>query len=81
MILRLSFEEVTTLNAAAERVLRPPSAGSVLAPPEVLAELGCLHPGVDPHAGEISSEPLLHLSPNRCGQRPALPAGCLDARG
>lgn len=39
MILRLSFEEVTTLNSAAERLLSAPGAGGVLAPPEALAEL------------------------------------------
>lgn len=39
MILRLSFEEVTALNSAAERLLSLPGSGSVLAPPEALAEL------------------------------------------
>jgi hypothetical protein len=39
MILRMSFEEVTALNAAAERVLSSPDGGGVAAPPEVLAEL------------------------------------------
>lgn len=39
MILRLSFEEVTALNSAAERLLSAPGGGSVMAPPEALAEL------------------------------------------
>jgi hypothetical protein len=39
MILRLSFEELTTLNAAAKRMLATPEGAGVLAPPEVLAEL------------------------------------------
>lgn len=39
MILRLSFEEVTALNSAAERLLSSPGGGSVMAPPEALAEL------------------------------------------
>lgn len=39
MILRLSFEEVTALNAAARRLLSAPGDGGVLAPPEAMAEL------------------------------------------
>ena len=39
MILRLSFEEVTALNSAAERLLSAPGEGMVLAPPEAMAEL------------------------------------------
>lgn len=39
MILRLSFEEVTALNSAAERLLSAPGDGGVLAPPEAMAEL------------------------------------------
>lgn len=39
MILRMSFEEVTALNSAAERMLAPEGSGSVMAPPEVLSEL------------------------------------------
>ena len=39
MILRISFEEVTALNSAAERVLGTAEGGGVAAPPEVLAEL------------------------------------------
>ncbi len=39
MILRMSFEEVTALNAATERLLSSPDGGGVAAPPEVLAEL------------------------------------------
>lgn len=39
MILRISFEEVTTLNSAAERLLSAPGDGMVMAPPEALAEL------------------------------------------
>ncbi|MEJ2503300.1 MAG: hypothetical protein P8177_08290 [Gemmatimonadota bacterium] len=39
MILRMSFEEVATMNAAVERLLGEPGEGAVLAPPEVLAEL------------------------------------------
>jgi hypothetical protein len=38
MILRMSFEEMSTLNAAVQR-LSEPGGGGVLAPPEVLAEL------------------------------------------
>ncbi len=40
MILRMSFEEVTALNSAAERLLTVTGDGNVLAPPEALAELG-----------------------------------------
>lgn len=39
MILRMSFEELTALNSAAERLLSPAEGGGVAAPPEVLAEL------------------------------------------
>ena len=39
MIVQLSFEEVTTLNSAVERMLSPGDGGGVVAPPEVLAEL------------------------------------------
>lgn len=39
MILRISFEEVTALNSAAERLLSAPGDGMVMAPPEALAEL------------------------------------------
>lgn len=39
MILRMSFEEVTALNSAAERLLSSEGGGSVMAPPEALAEL------------------------------------------
>jgi hypothetical protein len=39
MILRMSFEEVTALNAATEQLLSSPDGGGVAAPPEVLAEL------------------------------------------
>lgn len=39
MILRMSFEEVTAVNAAGERLLSSPEGGGVAAPPEVLAEL------------------------------------------
>lgn len=39
MILRMSFEEVTALNSAAERLLPVAGDGNVLAPPEALAEL------------------------------------------
>lgn len=39
MIVQLSFEEVTTLNSAAERLLSPTAGSGVAAPPEVLAEL------------------------------------------
>lgn len=39
MILRVTFEEVTALNAAAERLLSPAGRGGVAAPPEVLAAL------------------------------------------
>ena len=39
MILRISFEEVTALNSAAERMLGGAEGGGVAAPPEVLAEL------------------------------------------
>jgi hypothetical protein len=39
MILKMSFEEVTALNAAAERLLSSPNGGGVAAPPEVMAEL------------------------------------------
>lgn len=39
MILRISFEELTALNSAAERMLAVPEGGGVLAPPETLAEL------------------------------------------
>lgn len=39
MIMRMSFEEVTALNAASERLLSSPDGGGVAAPPEVMAEL------------------------------------------
>jgi hypothetical protein len=39
MIVRVSFEEVTTLNAAAERLLSRVDGGGIAAPPEVMAEL------------------------------------------
>jgi hypothetical protein len=39
MILRVSFEEITSLNAATERLLTSRDGGGVAAPPEVLAEL------------------------------------------
>lgn len=39
MILRMSFEEVTALNSAAERLLAASGEGNVLAPPEALMEL------------------------------------------
>jgi hypothetical protein len=39
MILRLSFEEITALNSAAQRLLDAPGEGNVLAPPEAMAEL------------------------------------------
>ena len=39
MILRLSFEEITALNSAAQRLLESSGEGSVLAPPEAMAEL------------------------------------------
>ena len=39
MILRMSFEELTALNSAVERILATPGSGAVLAPPEALAEL------------------------------------------
>lgn len=39
MILKISFEEVTAMNSATERLLSSPSGGGVAAPPEVLAEL------------------------------------------
>lgn len=39
MILRMSFEELSTLNAAVQRLLDEPGRGGVLAPPGVLAEL------------------------------------------
>jgi hypothetical protein len=39
MILRMSFEEVTALNSATERLVSAWGGGSVAAPPEILAEL------------------------------------------
>lgn len=39
MILRLTFEELTTLNAAGTRLMGGPGDGSVLAPSEIMAEL------------------------------------------
>jgi hypothetical protein len=43
MILRLSFEEMTALSSATERLLTSPDGGGVAAPPEVMAELeACL---------------------------------------
>ena len=39
MILRMSFEELTALNSAAERLLSSPEGGGVAAPPEIMAEL------------------------------------------
>lgn len=42
MILHCSFEELTALNAAAERVLEAAGSGSVAAPPESLADIEAL---------------------------------------
>ncbi len=39
MILRLSFEEMTALNSAAQRLFDATGGGTVLAPPEAMAEL------------------------------------------
>lgn len=39
MILRMSFEELTALNSAAERLRSSTDGGGVAAPPELLAEL------------------------------------------
>lgn len=39
MILKMTFEEVTALNSATERLLSSPGGGGVAAPPEVLMEL------------------------------------------
>lgn len=50
MILRLSFEELTALNSATERLLSSPDGGGVAAPPEVMAELETYLP----LAGDIS---------------------------
>ncbi len=55
MILRISYEEVTALNAAAERLLSSRSGGGVVAaPPELLAELESRLP----LPGDISLETL-----------------------
>jgi hypothetical protein len=50
MILRMSFEEVTALNAATQRLLSTSDGGGVAAPPEVLAELAAHVPA----QGDIS---------------------------
>ena len=39
MIFRVSFEEISALNSAAERLLTPTGDVAVMAPPEVLYEL------------------------------------------
>jgi hypothetical protein len=39
VIFRISYEEVTALNSAAERLLSPHGDVPVMAPPEVMAEL------------------------------------------
>lgn len=39
MILKTSFEEVSALNSATERLLSSPGGGGVAAPPEILMEL------------------------------------------
>jgi hypothetical protein len=44
MILRMSFEEVTALNSATERLVSAWGGGSVAAPPEVLAALEARSP-------------------------------------
>jgi hypothetical protein len=44
MILHCTFEELSVLGAAAERVLHAPDAGGVAAPPQVMADLEALAP-------------------------------------
>jgi hypothetical protein len=54
MILHVSFEEVSALNSAAQRLLGPSSGGGVVAPPEALAELESRLPV----SGDVSVETL-----------------------
>ncbi len=51
MILHCSFEELTALDTAAERVLDAVDRGGVAAPPEVVPDLEALVPRLD---GDIS---------------------------
>ncbi len=55
MILRLSFEELTVLNSAAQRLIEGSGGGNVLAPPEAMAELESRLPV----EGDISVKSLL----------------------
>jgi hypothetical protein len=51
MILHCSFEELTALDAATERVLDSAETGGVAAPPDVLSDLEALAPRLD---GDVS---------------------------
>jgi len=55
MILHCSFEELTALDAAVERVLDAVDHGGVAAPPDVLPDLEALAPRLD---GDITLETL-----------------------
>lgn len=56
MILRVTFEEVSALNSAAERLLGQEGRGGVAAPPEALAALE----SVLPVEGDLSVTTLRH---------------------
>jgi len=59
MILHCSFEELTALDAAIERVLVAVNSGGVAAPPDVLPDLESLAPRLD---GDLSVDSLEDLS-------------------
>jgi hypothetical protein len=69
----MSFEEVTALNAATERLLSSPDGGGVAAPPEVLAELEVHLPA----RGDISIMTLAQQ--RRLVRGPGLRAGAPEA--
>jgi len=55
MILHCSFEELSALDAAVERVLEAAAGGGVAAPPEVLPDIEALAPRLD---GDLSLDTL-----------------------
>lgn len=67
MILRCSFEELSALNGAVERVLDAADAGGVAAPPQVIADIEALAPrltgdiGVDSLAEQRSIQRALEF--------------------
>jgi|SRR5690606_29409828 len=58
MILQCTFEELSVLNAVAERVLAAAGAGGVAAPPQVISDIEALTPRL---TGDISVESLAEV--------------------